>query len=76
MTYSIFEHYPTASGIKYRLIESYDRIEFAETVLKTLESVNINYTAYKIISHPHTLNPLDSNNQLKGDIYVWNKSYL
>jgi len=45
---------PAPWGINYRLIEMFDTEEDAEKVLKVLESVNVNFKRYEIVSWSET----------------------
>lgn len=49
MKYSIHELTPAPWGDDYRLVGFFNTKEDAEIVLKALESVNIDFSVYKII---------------------------
>ena len=48
--YTIYELTPAPWGDDYRYIKTFDRYGDAEKVLKVLESVNIDFSVYKIIT--------------------------
>lgn len=49
--YAIYELTPAPWGDDYRYIKAFDRKEDAEKVLAALESVNIDFSLYKIIEY-------------------------
>ena len=46
---AIYELTPMPFGDEYRLVETFENWEDATTVLKALESVNINFNLYKLV---------------------------
>jgi len=49
--FAIYELTPAPWGDNYRCIKGFDCREDAESVLKALEIVNIDFSFYKIIEH-------------------------
>lgn len=49
--YAIYELTPAPWGDDYRFVKAFDTKEDAESVLKALEKVNIDFTLYKIVEH-------------------------